>query len=85
VYVILKPIKPNYNTVFLTYLHTTYVSFIPYMQSTHCPPPHPTYTPKHTHTHTHKHTQDDQGGFGGKYRRILLEPGTRNEMGIIGV
>jgi hypothetical protein len=27
-------LKPNYNTVFLTYLHTTYVSFIPYLPST---------------------------------------------------
>jgi hypothetical protein len=27
----LKPIKPNFNTVFLTYLHTTYVSFMVYL------------------------------------------------------
>jgi hypothetical protein len=33
---VLKPIKPSSNTVFLTYLHTTYVSFIhiiPYVQA----------------------------------------------------
>jgi hypothetical protein len=29
----LKPIKPSSNTVFLSYLHTKYVSFIPYIPS----------------------------------------------------
>jgi hypothetical protein len=66
----LKPIKPNYNSVFLTYLHTTYVSFIPYIPSaiyqvelkelkgSHITP----LTPNlllgmyHPHTHTYTHT-----------------------------
>jgi hypothetical protein len=41
-------LKPNSNTVFLIYLHATYVSFI--HTHTH------TYTHTHTHLHTHAHT-----------------------------